>query len=420
MNIWDTVVESIYRIPPAFWMILGAATVACTWKIARRRMHRAGQRVADPELVAGRRARAKDTALTVASMIPAILFWAMVLAGSFRGLVAFGRNTLRWQDGWEYLVPGSLDGVSVTFALLAFRAIRKQKAPDRSYRVVWGAAITSALVNFSYEYSASNHNLVAGAYLALLSLFGMVMFHEFLAQFEEGSKYVRRRKPSFGMRWITWPHNTFCAWLAWNNHPPANGTAATVHNAVANLERVRGLRTARREATREERHNRALEHARRRAELAAARTGANPDSKTPGEVNDPENGSTARGLNGRVHGRRVASSAGHSVEASTVRVPSTDWKLRQWIDTWVRLCDDGDIALGPLTDEEYARTTYDLSAKQLRNIRRAATSGALRRQASEVGVPLPVGYVDDPRLAEPAGSQASGDTGRRRGSSSRS
>jgi hypothetical protein len=329
-------------------------------------------------------------------MIPAILFWAMVLAGSFRGLTAFGRDTLRWQDGWEYLVPGSLDGVSVTFALLAFRAIRKQKAPDRCYRVVWGAAITSALVNFSYEYSASDHNLIAGAYLALLSLFGMVMFHEFLAQFEEGSKYVRRKKPSFGMRWITWPHNTFCAWLAWSNHPPSNGTAATVHNAVANLERVRELRAAARETARQARHSRALEHAKRRAELAAARTTVGPDETAPVDVYRRVNGSTARGLAGRGYGGRVAAPAKPSVEGSTVRIPSTGWKLRQWIDTWMRLCDDGDVALGPLTDEHYARTTYDLSAKQLRNIRRAATSGALRRQANEIGVPLPMEYLDDP------------------------
>ncbi|HEV8570137.1 MAG TPA: hypothetical protein VGQ92_24135 [Actinoplanes sp.] len=70
-------------------------------------------------------------------MIPAALFWSMVLAGSLHDLVAFGRTVLGWQGGWEYLVPGTLDGVGVTFAFLAFRAIRKQKAPDRSQRIVW-------------------------------------------------------------------------------------------------------------------------------------------------------------------------------------------------------------------------------------------------------------------------------------------
>jgi hypothetical protein len=112
-------------------------------------------------------------------MIPAGLFGAMVLAGSFEGLVSFGSSVLRWHAGWEYLVPGTLDGVSVTFAFLAFRAVRMKKAPDRCYRVVWGAAIASATVNFAYEYTHSDHNIIAAGYLALLSLFGMVMLHEF-------------------------------------------------------------------------------------------------------------------------------------------------------------------------------------------------------------------------------------------------
>lgn len=45
-------------------------------------------------------------------MFPAALFWAMVLVGSFHGLVAFGRSVLGSHAGWEYLVPGALNGVS--------------------------------------------------------------------------------------------------------------------------------------------------------------------------------------------------------------------------------------------------------------------------------------------------------------------
>jgi Protein of unknown function (DUF2637) len=110
--------------------------------------------------------------LTVASLIPAALFWIMVISGSLRGLVAFGRNVLDWHGGSEYLVPGSLDGVSVAFAFLAFRAVRRQKAPDRCHRVVWGASLASATVNFTYEYGHTSHNLIAGGYLALLSCSG--------------------------------------------------------------------------------------------------------------------------------------------------------------------------------------------------------------------------------------------------------
>jgi hypothetical protein len=148
------------------------------------RQRRGGQRAIDRQAASGS-AGPRDTALTVAALIPAVLLWVMALAGSQHGLVAFGRSTLGWRGGWEYLVPGTLDGVSVTFALLAFRAVRKQKSPVRCQRVVWGAAIAPATVNVAYEYGSSSHNVVAGGYLGLLSLFGMVMFHEFLAQFED-------------------------------------------------------------------------------------------------------------------------------------------------------------------------------------------------------------------------------------------
>ena len=72
------------------------------------------------------------------------------------------------------------------------------------------------------------------------------------------------------------------------------------------------------------------------------------------------------------------------------------------MDTWVNMCADVDVALGPLTDD-LARDRYRLSAKQLRNIRHAATSGALRRRADELGVPLPAGYLD-----RPAGGRVNG------------
>jgi hypothetical protein len=80
-----------------------------------------------------------------------------------------------------------------------------------------------------------------------------------------------------------------------------------------------------------------------------------------------------------------------------VRVPVGAATVAQWADTWVRVCADGKSALGPL-NEEHARGRYGLSAKQMRNIRHAATSGALRRRAEELGVPLPSGYIDSPAV----------------------
>jgi hypothetical protein len=370
----ERVAELVGRVPAGVWVAVVMVNVAlsvATWSAAGRRMRRAGLRLARP-VPAVDRVSMKDAVPTVAAIVPAILFWGMVLAGSFHGLVEFGRQTLGWRDGWEYLVPGTLDGVSVTFAFLAFRAVRMQKSPVRCQRVVWGAAVASATVNFAYEYSHSNHNVVAGGYLALLSLFGMVMFHEFLNQFEDGAGYVRRESPAFGLRWLTWPTNTACAAVAWRNYPPDEGTAATVRNAVANLERVRALKAAARDARAAVRHERALAQAHRRTELTTR--------------SDPRDG--------------VASSDPPHCEPTTaligdVKVPATASTLSQWATVWVGMCADDGFAAGPL-DDARSRARYQLSARQLRNIRHAATSGALRRRAEDLGVPLPPDYVDNP------------------------
>jgi hypothetical protein len=229
--------------------------------------------------------------------------------------------------------------------------------------VVWGAAVASAIVNFAYEYGHSSHNVVAGGYLALLSLFGMVMFHEFLNQFEEGTGYVKRDNPAFGLRWITWPTNTFCAAAAWRNHPPDPGTPATVLNAVANLERIRTAKTTAREVRIETGHVRALERKRRQSDLATTHSPALPAAMSPA--------------------------------SPAMRVPTTASTVALWASTWVKMCADGDWAQGPLSDQR-SRAQYQMTARQLRNVRHAATSGALRRRAAELGVNLPPGYLDRP------------------------
>lgn len=378
---WERVVELVESVPVGVWVAAGVANVVLsivTWSAAGRRLRRAGLRFAAGAAPGCDRTSAKDAALTVAAMVPAILFWGMVLAGSFHGLVEFGRQTLGWRDGWEYLVPGTLDGVSVTFAFLAFRAVRLQKSPVRCQRVVWGAAVASAIVNFAYEYSHSNHNVVAGGYLALLSLFGMVMFHEFLNQFEDGAGYVKRESPAFGLRWITWPTNTFCAAVAWRNHPPEEGTAATVRDAVANLDRVRAFKAAARDARVAARHEQTLARTRRRAELASAASRSVDPAPTAGPVLPPIS----------------VDNSPRSEPLGDVKVPATATALGQWAATWVRMCADGEFAAGPINDDQ-SRARYQLTARQLRNIRHAATSGALRRRAGELGVDLPPGFADN-------------------------
>jgi hypothetical protein len=223
--------------------VLLAALV--TFPVLRAQARKAGERTAGATLERDR----KDRQLLVAALVPAVLFWLAVLTGSARGLIAFGRDNLHWHDGWEYLVPFTLDGVAVSFGVLAFRAIRKERNPDRATRIAWGAMIASAAIQYGHEAGLIDGSALGGGYLALLSLLGMLIFHEFLGQFEDGAAWIKRDNPKFGMRWLTWPTNTACAWFAWRNYPPAEGTKATVGNAVGHLEGVRRAKAQRRTET---------------------------------------------------------------------------------------------------------------------------------------------------------------------------
>lgn len=209
---------------------------------ARAQAYKAGRRTA------GTTTDTKGRALFIAAMVPAAFFWLAVLAGSFRGLAAFGRDTLHWADGWEYLVPLTLDGIAISFGFLAFRAVRSHRSPDRAVHVATGAAVASALINYAHEVSVGG-SWVGGGYLALLSILGLLIFHEFLDQFTEGTAYIQRVNPKFGLRWLTWPSNTVCAWIAWRNYPPlplpSNPTDGqkrwwgSINHAVAHLNTVR-------------------------------------------------------------------------------------------------------------------------------------------------------------------------------------
>ena len=430
--------QSLAHLPTGTWAaVTGSVLVltAATWGVTRRRVRSAGARsggsrgdarTANVRTVRAQRKadqqRRRDVALTVASLVPVALFWGMVLAGSFQGLLAFGRSVLAWHGGTEYLVPGTLDGVSVTFAFLAFRAIHKRRDTGRSQRVVWAASVSSATVNFTYEYGQT-HNVIAGLYLAVLSVFGMVIFHEFLAQFEEGAEYVRRSsRPAYGLRWLTAPWSTFRAIVAWENHPPADGTVPSVRNGLENLERVRQLRRNATAEASERRYERRLAAKQRKAELARIRK----DSLSRGEEgavlasDDPDGrDAVAAGAHRSLEVRTrpsVAESSGALRGASngqrrvpkavvlprraevSVTVPERAAAVERWADTWVRMCADGNLVHGPLNDDEYARSAFQLSARQLRNIRNAALSGAIARRATELGIALPNGYTERPNL----------------------
>ena len=397
---WARVQYFLDGVPAVVWIglvVVSGVLAAATWSSARRRIRRAGQLAARAKPGSTEEPARDSTLLTVATMVPAVLFFVMVLAGSFHGLVAFGRYVLGWSEGWEFLVPGTLDGVSLAFAMLAFRAVRKGNPPDRCYRVVWIAAAASATINFAWEYGQSG-NVLAGGYVGLLSLFAMIMFEELLSQFEEGARTVRRDNPKFGIRWATWPSNTFLAAVAWRNHPPAEGTAGTVLNAVANLDRVRAKKRA---ARRRERSGHVTAETTQPESMLAA---AQPVAWAAAAVTDdpglpaPRARPSSRVPDGREPRAKpapVKSSRGPHAEEQDVRVPATVATVTQWVSTWIAVCADPTAAAGAFNDDEQALARFGVRARQLRNIRFAATSGALRRRAEELGATVPAAYLDD-------------------------
>lgn len=237
---WTWITGAYDAIPTWIWVaFVGTLFLASlvTFPMLRVQAFKAGARASKKRDELSDEDR-QDRKLLIAALVPAVLFWAAVLVGSGRGLTAFGEDDLKWTGGWQFLVPLTLDGVAISFGLLAFRAVKKGIDPDRATRIAWAAMLASAGLNFFHEVGGSS---LGAVYLAILSILGMLIFHEFLAQFEEGAAYIARQNPKFGLRWFTWPANTLCAWFAWRNYPPqlADGDRATVRMAVEHLRQVR-------------------------------------------------------------------------------------------------------------------------------------------------------------------------------------
>lgn len=201
---------------------------------------RSGQRRLTP--AADRTERLKDRALFAAAILAGLTVYLGFVIGSYQGLTAFARDFVGWADWKQNIVPVTLDGGGAAFGFLAFRAVARGKAPYACYAIVWLSAAAGA--GFNFLQGGEHHRWQAGAYLAYLSVVSMGMFHTFLEQFKEGARLVIRERPSFGIRWFTYPSNTVCAALAWINYPPIEGTKPSVANAVLHLESVRADKRA--------------------------------------------------------------------------------------------------------------------------------------------------------------------------------
>lgn len=220
-------------------LILGTAGPACV-ALAYVVGRRSGLRKLQAHLTTEE--RRTDRWLFITALTAAICCWLVSVFGSAGGLMSFGTDELGWSEWWQrILVPISLDGGSVAFEMLAFRAVSRRKSPYISYAIVWACTIVSVVINLTH--GGSEHHGAAGGYLAFLSMINMAMFYTFLSQFKEAAQ-LARKAPKFGARWITYFYNTACAWLAWTNHPDPANPEPTVPNAIVHLEKVRSAKRA--------------------------------------------------------------------------------------------------------------------------------------------------------------------------------
>ena len=94
---------------------------------------------------------------------------------------------------------------------------------------------------------------------------------------------------------------------------------------------------------------------------------------------------------------RALAVRGRRSKGGDVRVPTTASTVLAWAESRVRMSAEEELQFGPQTDDELARSRYGSSARQLRRLRKAVLSGALRQQADRVGVALPQGFVEVPQ-----------------------
>lgn len=118
------------------------------------------------------------------------------------------------------------------------------------------------------------------------------------------------------------------------------------------------------------------------------------------------------GRNGHVNGFATVPAAGGARPMTTVPVgggvngdaagetplPQTPPACSEWLDLWVRVCqDEPQVALGQASiSEDRAKEAFNVSIRHLRKVRNAARTGELRQRAEELQVALPDGYVDAP------------------------
>ncbi len=160
----------------------------------------------------------QDRTITVAGYVLLGLVQLCVAAMSWTGLVGFATATLHLHEGWQYMVPVSLDGASMAAAFLALRSVIRSDSAAGPRLMV--AAFTAASAWFNYHHAQQAfHNTNAAVFFAGMSIGALAMFDLILRQLRRHALRnigaIENPLARFRiLRWLRYPGETFAAWSA--------------------------------------------------------------------------------------------------------------------------------------------------------------------------------------------------------------
>ncbi|MEV0649877.1 DUF2637 domain-containing protein [Phytomonospora sp. NPDC050363] len=350
--------------------------------------------------------------------------WGAVLVASLSGLVGFGEDTLGWKNGMAYVVPATLDGVSVVSALLSFVAVRRRRDPSKFLKYTWGIALLSAFINGVHMFGETG-SLVAGLYLAGLSILAVALIHSFLDLFTQGVEYIedKRRTPKFGQRWIWALPSTLMALRNWHINPPVPGRyEANPRDALTWYAHCKAIKARAKHISDLTKATRAKVLQDAKAELATPPPPAitAPEAPVPAaiphtlplapepftEPAPPTRTVPQPHLNGFHNGlpvQRVNGEAPRGTEATDETMPKENTVLER-LKLWNDICEHAAAALDPAgnprtpqrphdfirsLDEDTAKLVFKKSKRTLHNLGKDVTDGVLDYQAAHYKLPVP-------------------------------
>lgn len=159
----------------------------------------------------------KRTALTGLSVAALVVVVGAPAVASWHNLVAFGTDVLHLTDGWEYVVPLTLDGAAIYAAALTLRAILKGDGAFGTRLLTALYALGGAGFGAYHARTAVGGNVPSAVYYAAASLSAVVLWDITLRALRRDQLRalgaIEKPLPRWRLlRWLVAPVETARAW----------------------------------------------------------------------------------------------------------------------------------------------------------------------------------------------------------------